>query len=89
MQQRKNNFPDDLTKMSIPYVGGDFYAMGQKSGTVLLQRLMQLGKKTGVVLMANDYPEKLNITDRVLGAEATIKQWNKANGTNFNDAQAE
>jgi ABC-type sugar transport system substrate-binding protein len=87
MCNNANNFPDDLTKLNIPYVGGDFFAMGQKSAAVLLQTLAKLGKKSGVILMANDYPENLNITDRVLGAEAAINQWNKAKGTNFTYVQ--
>jgi ABC-type sugar transport system substrate-binding protein len=82
-----NNYPEDLTKLDVPYVGGDFFAMGQKAASVLMARLAQLGKKSGVILMANDYPENPNITDRVLGAEATIKQWNSANGTKFTYVQ--
>lgn len=87
MCNNANNFPSELTDAGIPYVGGDYYSMGQKAMMVLLDDLAKKKKTKGTILMANDYPENPNITDRILGAEAVIKNWNKANGTSFDYVQ--
>lgn len=87
MCNNANNYPSELTDAGIPYVGGDYYAMGQKAMTVLLDYLATKNKTKGTILMANDYPENPNITDRVLGAEAVIKGWNKSKGTSFDYVQ--